>query len=112
MRFLIRACVATIIALSPDVNSLPAEMRAIIDRAVADTIEKTGVPSVSIAVVRDGAIVYTHAYGSATLDPKLPATTAMRYSVGSISKQFTATAILLLAEEGKLSLDDKVGRFL
>src|SRR5213075_3328099 len=46
------------------------------------------------------------------LEPKTPATPAMRYSVGSISKQFTAAALLMLAEEGKLSLDDKVVRWL
>ena len=40
-----------------------------------------------------------------------PSTTAMRYSIGSISKQFTAAAILMLAEEGKLSLDDKVAKW-
>jgi CubicO group peptidase (beta-lactamase class C family) len=59
--------------------------------------------------------VYTHAYGSARLatatTPAIPATPEMRYSIGSISKQFTAAAILLLQEEGKLTLDDPVGRF-
>src|SRR5262249_8798504 len=44
--------------------------------------------------------------------PPTAATTSMRYSVGSISKQFTATAVLLLAERGKLSLDDPVGKWL
>src|SRR4029077_13177004 len=46
------------------------------------------------------------------LEPRLAASPAMRYSIGSVSKQFTATAILLLAERGKLSLDDKVSRWL
>src|SRR5262249_30842577 len=54
---------------------------------------------------------YVHAYGSARLEPPTPATTAMRYSIGSISKQFTAAAVLLLMQEGKLSLDDKVARW-
>ena len=56
-----------------------------------------------------GKIVYERAYGSARIAPPLPATTAMRYSIGSVSKQFTATAVLLLAEEGRLSLDDRAG---
>ena len=43
--------------------------------------------------------------------PKLAATPTMAYPIGSISKQFTATAVLLLAEEGKLSLDDTVSKF-
>ena len=92
-------------------NALPAPMRAQIDSAAHAVLAETGAPSASIAVVRDGAIVYTNAYGLARLDPKTPATPSMRYSIGSISKQFTATAILLLAERHKLSLDDKVARW-
>jgi len=93
-------------------QELPADMRASIDKAANDILAKTGAPSASVAVVRDGKIVYTHAYGVANLETKLPASSQMRYSIGSISKQFTATALLLLAEEGKLSLDDKVVRWL
>ena len=82
-----------------------------IDKAVNEILTKTGAPSASIAVVKDGKIVYTHAYGTARIDPPMPATTDMRYSIGSISKQFTSSAILMLAEEGKLSLDDKLVRW-
>jgi D-alanyl-D-alanine carboxypeptidase len=87
-------------------------LRTSIDTAVTDILSKTGAPSASIAVVVDGRIAYTHAYGTARLASNTPATPAMRYSIGSISKQFTATAILLLAEEGKLSLDDPIARWL
>jgi CubicO group peptidase (beta-lactamase class C family) len=69
------------------------------------------VPSASIAVVRDGQIAYLKAYGDAKIEPKTPATAQMRYSIGLI-KQFTAVAILLLQEQGKLSLDDKVGKYI
>jgi len=81
------------------------------DKIANDILQKTGVPSASVAVVRDGKIVYLHAYGYANLENKTPAQPAMRYSVGSISKQFTATAILLLQEQGKLSVDDKVAKW-
>jgi CubicO group peptidase (beta-lactamase class C family) len=94
------------------VEGLSGDVRSDIDKAVADILAKSGAPSASIAVVKDGTIAYEHAYGTATLEPKTPATPQMRYSIGSISKQFTATAILMLAEEGKLSLDDKVVRWL
>src|SRR5712671_5170034 len=83
-----------------------------IDKVATDTLSKTGVPSASIAIVKDGQIVYTKAYGDARLDPRMPATPQMRYSIGSISKQFTATAILLLQEQRKLSLDDKVAKYI
>lgn len=93
-------------------DSLPAAMRAAIDKAAADILAKTGAPSASIAVVKDGRLAYAQAYGLANVETKTPATTQMRYSVGSISKQFTAAAVLMLGEEGKLSLDDKVVRWL
>ena len=93
-------------------TQLPSEMQQKIDKVATDALAKTGVPSASVALVKDGQIVYLHAYGNARLDPAVPATPAMRYSIGSNSKQFTATAILLLQEQGKLSLDDKVGKFI
>src|SRR6266576_3939885 len=75
-------------------ETLPPEMRASIDKAANEILAKTGAPSASIAVVKDGKIAYVHAYGNARLDPPAPATSAMRYSIGSISKQFTAVALL------------------
>jgi CubicO group peptidase (beta-lactamase class C family) len=93
-------------------DGMSAELRAKVDQLANDTLAKTGVPSASVAVVKAGRILYLKAYGDAKLEPKTPATTAMRYSIGSISKQFTATAILLLQEQGKLSLDDKVSKFI
>jgi D-alanyl-D-alanine carboxypeptidase len=81
-----------------------------VDRIARGALAATGVPSASIAIVRDGAVAYTHAYGNARL-PAVPATTSMRYSIGSISKQFTSAAILLLQEQKKLSLDDAVGKY-
>ncbi len=93
-------------------TQLPIEMQQKIDKVAHDALAKTGVPSASIAVVKDGRIAYLHAYGNARLDPATPARPEMRYSIGSISKQFTAAAILLLQEQGKLSLDDKVSKFI
>jgi D-alanyl-D-alanine carboxypeptidase len=112
MRRIVTALLVFALTAALHAQELPAEMRASIDKAAADILAKTGAPSASIAVVRDGRIVYTHAYGIANLETKLPASPQMRYSIGSISKQFTAAAILMLAEEGKLSLDDKVIRWL
>jgi D-alanyl-D-alanine carboxypeptidase len=93
-------------------TQLAPESAEKIDKLVTDTLARTGVPSASIAVVKDGALVYVKAYGDAKVEPKVPATTQMRYSIGSISKQFTAAAILLLQEQGKLSLDDKVAKYI
>ena len=92
----------------PDLD--PA-LRAAIDAAAREALAATGAPSAAVAVVRGGRIAYVQAYGSARLAPATPAEPRMRYSIGSVSKQFTATAILMLADEGKLSLDDPVSRF-
>ena len=98
--------------LSPQAQtSIPASLREKIDTIARDTLASTGVPSASIAVVQNGAITYLQAYGAGRIEPRTPAAPSMRYSIGSISKQFTATAVLLLAEQGKLSLDDPVSRF-
>ena len=103
------------LSATPAVNAqtqLPADVTEKIDKLVTDTLARTGVPSASIAVVKDGQIAYVKAYGDARVEPKTPATTSMRYSIGSVSKQFTAAAILLLQEQGKLSLDDKVAKYI
>ncbi|MEI6670054.1 MAG: serine hydrolase domain-containing protein [Acidobacteriota bacterium] len=115
MRKIILAVICTIVLAAPTAlaqGTLSAAQKAKIDDAVAAVLASTGAPSASVAVVWDGAIAYERAYGSARLAPPTPATPLMRYSIGSVSKQFTATAILLLAEEKRLSLDDKVSRWL
>ncbi|MGC2163124.1 MAG: serine hydrolase domain-containing protein, partial [Silvibacterium sp.] len=94
------------------VDSIAPELKGKIDAAAEAVLAKTGVPSASVAIVEHGAIVYTHAYGNAKLAPPVPATPAMRYSIGSISKQFTAASILLLQQEGKLSINDPVSKYL
>lgn len=100
------------LAMTQDsVPTLPADLRGKIDQAVHETLAKTGVPSASVAIVKNGQVAYVHAYGKAKLDPATPATPAMRYSIGSISKQFTAAAVMMLVEEGKLGLDDKVSKY-
>ena len=100
-RLLIHSAAAVIILALVTLNAtaqsqLSADLTEKIDRVAVDTLARTGVPSASIAIVKDGQVVYVKAYGDARLDPKTAATPAMRYSIGSISKQFTATAILLL----------------
>lgn len=82
-----------------------------IDEAARRVLETTGLPSASVGIVQNDRIVYTHAFGLARLQPPQPATADMAYPIGSISKQFTAAAMLLLQQQGKLRLDDPVARF-
>ena len=97
-------------AQAPAANADP-RLAARVDSIAARVLEGTGVPSASVAVVTHGRVVYANSYGAAKLEPRVVATPDMRYGIGSISKQFTAAAILLLQQEGKLSLDDHVARF-
>ena len=107
---------ATSQATNQTVDGISPDLRSRIDRIAAQVLEATGVPSASIAVVQHGKLVYTHAYGFARIAtssaPAVPATPAMRYSIGSISKQFAAAAILMLQQQDKLSLDDPVGKYI
>lgn len=93
-------------------QSIAPDVSGALDRDIEATLRRTDVPSASIAIVRDGRIVYVKAYGAARLHPLTPATTETRYAIGSVSKQFTATAILLLAQDGKLALDDPIERYI
>ena len=102
-----------VMLLSPSLGAQPLTPteQAAIDRGVMAVLGETDAPGASIAIVRDGAIVYEHAYGKGRITPDTAAASSMRYAIGSVSKQFTATAILLLSEEEKLSLDDKVAKW-
>ena len=86
-------------------------LTAQLDQKLSATLAASGAPSVSVAVVQNGEIVYAKAFGEANLAGKRAADAATRYAIGSVSKQFTSAALLLLEEQGKLSLDDKVSKF-
>jgi CubicO group peptidase (beta-lactamase class C family) len=70
------------------------------------------VPSASVLVLRDGVPVLRRSYGLANLEDKIAATPQTNYRLASMTKQFTASAILLLAEDGKLTLDDRARKWL
>jgi len=86
--------------------------------ATADAIDRLmsayhgHVPGASVLVLRDGAVVFRRAYGYADLEHEVAATPATNYRLASMTKQFTAAAILLLAQDGRLTLDDPVRKWL
>ncbi len=99
-------------ALAGHGEELDASSRAKIDRRVLQILERTQTPSASIAVIKGDGIAYLHAYGLAQMSPPVKATTATRYQIASLSKEIVAAAVLLLQQDGKLSLDDKVAKWL
>ena len=76
------------------------------------TWDKPESPGAAIAVIKDGAVVYKRGYGSANLEYNIPITPQTVFHVASVSKQFTAFAVALLANQGKLSLDDDIRKHL
>lgn len=75
---------------------------------IFEQYDKPTSPGCALAVIKDGSIVYKRGYGMADLDHDLPIKPDTVFHIASVSKQFTAMAILLLAQQGKLSLDDEV----
>jgi CubicO group peptidase (beta-lactamase class C family) len=69
-------------------------------------------PGASIAIIQNGKIVYSQSYGAANLEHGVPNSPATVFHLGSVSKQFTAFAIYLLVQDGRLSLDDDVRKYL
>ena len=114
-RHLIRVVAVLLPVLCPGTRPVAAELPPdtvlAIDALVEQALADTRVPSASIVVVKNGEIVLAKAYGKSRL-PMVQATPLMRYKIASNSKQITAAAILLLVERHKVSLDDKVARFL
>jgi D-alanyl-D-alanine carboxypeptidase len=79
-----------------------------IDAYVQRLMAKRHIPGVSIAVVQGGQVVLAKGYGLASVELGVPATENTVYQLASVTKPFTATAIMLLVEEGKLGLDDQL----
>ena len=83
-----------------------------IDDYVRAEMDRRHIPGLSLAVVRNGTVVKLGHYGLADVELNVPVTDDSKFEIASMTKQFTDAAILLLAEEGKLGLDDPVARFL
>jgi len=83
-----------------------------VDEGVRAQMLEQHVPGVSLAVMRDGKIIKAAAYGFANLELKVPLTAEMLFKSGSLVKQFTATSVMMLVEEGKVGLDDEISKYL
>lgn len=83
-----------------------------VDDYVKAEMQKQHVPGISLAVIKDGKIIKVEGYGLANVELNAPARPETVYKIGSISKQFIASGIMLLVQEGRISLDDPVSKFL
>jgi D-alanyl-D-alanine carboxypeptidase len=83
-----------------------------IDDYVRAQMEKQHIPGVSIVVIKDQKIIKSEGYGLANVELNVPARPDTVYKIGSVSKQFIATGIMLLVQDGKINLDDNISKFL
>lgn len=98
-----------VVAASPDMD--PALVKRI-DGDAQVVLQRTDTPGATIAIYRDGKPIYVHAYGLSDRERKTPATASTHYEIGSITKQFTAAAILQLQEAGKLDINATLATYL
>ena len=83
-----------------------------VDDYVRAEMQRQHIPGTSIAVLKDGKIMKAEGYGLANVELNVPARPETVYKIGSVSKQLIATGIMILIQDGKLSLDDKISKFL
>jgi CubicO group peptidase (beta-lactamase class C family) len=83
-----------------------------VDDYVRAEMEKQHVPGVSVAVIKDLKVIKARGYGLANIELNVAAKPETVYKIGSVSKQFIATGIMLLAQDGKIALDDPVSKYL
>jgi CubicO group peptidase (beta-lactamase class C family) len=83
-----------------------------VDEFIKTEMEKQKIPGVSLAVVKDGKPLIVKGYGFSNLEHQVPVKPETIFQSGSVGKQFTAMAVMLLVDEGKINLDEKIGKYL
>lgn len=83
-----------------------------VDDYVREQMRLRHVPGLALAVVRDGRIIKESGYGLASIELEVPVSSSTVFEIGSISKQITAAAVMMLVEEGKVSLNDPVSKYI
>lgn len=112
-----RAAVAMVlwllgIAGFADIVAAQSPVGVQVDRVVEQQRTLQRVPGLSLAVCRDGKLIKAAGYGLANVELDVAVTPETIFQTGSVGKQFTATAVMMLVEEGKIGLDDKITKYL
>src|SRR5256884_8046603 len=92
-------------------NAWTEQIATEVDNVFAD-LQKPGSPGCALGVYRDGKVIYSKGYGLASVELDAPITPETVFDIGSTSKQFTASSILLLERQGKLSVSDDVRKYI
>src|SRR5688500_20213294 len=82
-----------------------------IDDYIRAEMQSQQIPGVALAIVKDGNVVLAKGYGLANVEHQVPVKPETIFQSGSMGKQFTATAVMMLMEDGKLTIDDKISKY-
>jgi CubicO group peptidase (beta-lactamase class C family) len=108
MQILMRLC-ASLAAVLLAIQAVRADQ---VDKYLKLQMQEHRIPGLTLKIIRDGKAIKTAAYGLANVELNVPTGPETVFEIGSITKQFTAAGILMLAQEGKLSVDDKISKYL
>ncbi|HXS25178.1 MAG TPA: serine hydrolase domain-containing protein, partial [Gemmatimonadales bacterium] len=95
----------------PAQSSSPDSISARVDQAVLAELKRQKIPGISLGVMRGGRIIKAKGYGLANVELAVPVTPRSVFQTGSVGKQFTATAVMMLVEEGRVGLDDSIPKY-
>ncbi|HKQ78345.1 MAG TPA: serine hydrolase domain-containing protein [Blastocatellia bacterium] len=96
----------------PDITSILAQTNRVVDLYIQFEMKKRRIPGLALVVIKNGEIIKMQGYGVANLEHDTPVTPDTVFDLASVTKQFTATAIMSLVEEGKIKLDDPIIKYL
>jgi len=106
VKVLVVALVSAAVAIGASAQTV-----ADVDAVVQKAIDAKNIPAAGVAVVRDGKVILAKGYGAADIESATAANENTAFQIASVTKQFTAAGILLLVEDGKLKLDDTLGKY-
>jgi len=106
-----RKHISALVLLLLFATAAPAQVNKVADYVKAE-MKRQRIPGLSLAIVQNGKIILTEGYGLANVELNVPAKPETVYKICSVSKQFIATGVMLLVQEGKLGLDDPISRYL
>ncbi len=104
--------VLTAVFVFSQVLTIAAQSETNVDEFVKQQMEREKIPGVSLAVIKDGKPMIVKGYGLANVEHNVPVKPETIFQSGSVGKQFTAFAVMLLVDEGKIGLDEKIGKYL
>jgi CubicO group peptidase (beta-lactamase class C family) len=106
-----RKHICSLVLLLSFASIVPAQSDKVGDYVRAE-MKRQRIPGLSLAIVKDGKIILAEGYGLANIEFNIPASPETVYKICSVSKQFIAAGIMLVAQEGRLALDDSISKYL